>query len=99
MKTLDNRILVKTIEQKDQTAGGIYLPNTRQHEPIEHGIVVTVGPGKLLKDGTRTETQLAEGDHVIMYYKHVGTELKIGGVRHRILKETDILVKVEKETE
>ena len=97
MEMIDNRVLIKPIPEDEITKGGIYLPNTRAHEPIEHGIVASVGPGKRLKDKSRARPQLKEGDHVVMHYKHVGTEIKIGGETYRIMRETDVLMVVEDE--
>lgn len=94
MLMLDNRVLIRPIEQT-KTSGGIYLPDKRQREPTEHGIVVSVGLGKLLKDGkTRAPMQLKPGDEVVMHYKHVGVEVKIADIKYRIMRETDVLVKV-----
>ena len=97
MEMIDNRVLIKPIPEDDMTSGGIYLPNTRAHEPIEHGIVISVGPGKMLKDKTRAKPQLKEGDHVVMHYKHVGQEITVDREMFRIMRETDVLMVVEDE--
>ena len=95
MKLLGNRVLIKPID-KTVTSGGIFLPDNYKREPTQFGVVVSVGPGTLLEDQkTRVPSQLAEGDQVIIHYRHVGTEVEIGGVRYRILRETDVLAKVE----
>lgn len=98
MQMLDNRVLIKTLKD-NITSGGIHLPESRKHRYTEHGVVMAIGPGKELKDGTRAISQLAEGDHVIIPYKHVGVDVTINRVQYRILREADILAKVEDEEE
>ena len=86
---LDDRVLVKPDEAEEKTSGGIYLPDAAREKPI-HGIVVGVGPGRLLDDGKRAPMSVKVGDNVI-YGKYAGSEVKIDAEEHSILRETDIL--------
>ncbi|MCL6630724.1 MAG: co-chaperone GroES [Armatimonadetes bacterium] len=93
LKPLDNRIVVKPIEMKEATHGGIVLPDTARERPQE-GEIVGVGPGKILKNGTRVPMDLSPGDRVI-YSKYGGIEIKIGDDEYVILSEDDLLAVVE----
>ena len=88
---LDDRVLVKPVEADEKTAGGIILPDTAKDKPTE-GEVVAVGPGKLNDSGDRTAPAVSVGDKVI-YGKYAGSEIKIDGVEHKILRENEILAK------
>ena len=76
-------------EQEQQTTSGIILPDTLQHEPMV-GTVVAVGPGEYDSEGTRTPTQVREGDRIV-FGKCSGTELYFDENRHLLLREEDIL--------
>ena len=89
---LGERIIIKPIEQEQQTRGGIYLPDTAKEKPQE-GEVVAVGPGRVTDDGTRIPMDLAVGDKVI-YSKFAGTEYKDGDDEYLIMRESDVLAKV-----
>jgi chaperonin GroES len=69
--------------------GGIYIPDTAKEKPIE-GIVVAVGPGKTLDNGQVKGLTVSEGDKVL-FSKYAGTEIKIGGEDHTIMREDDVL--------
>jgi chaperonin GroES len=86
---LGDRILVKRLEQKETTRGGIIIPDTAKEKPME-AEVVSVGPGKLAEDGKRLKPELSAGDHVLVG-KYSGTEVKIDGEDYLILREDDVL--------
>ena len=89
---LGERVIVKPIEQDQQTKGGIFLPDTAKEKPQE-GEVVAVGPGRVSDDGNRIPMELSNGDKVI-YSKFAGTEYKEGDDEYLILRESDILAKI-----
>ncbi|MGE0431854.1 MAG: co-chaperone GroES [Planctomycetota bacterium] len=89
---LDDRIVIKPTEAETKTAGGIILPDTAKDKPTS-GTVVAVGPGKLTDDGKRIEPSVKVGDTVI-YGKYSGNEIKIDGVEHKIVRESEILAKL-----
>jgi chaperonin GroES len=89
---LGERIVIKPIEQEEQTKGGIYLPDTAKEKPQE-GEVVAVGPGRITDDGNRIAMEVAVGDRVI-YSKYAGTEYKDGDEEYLILRESDVLAKI-----
>ena len=94
LKPLNDRVIVKRLESETKTTGGIIIPDTAKEKPAE-GEVVAVGTGKLLENGTRQQMQVAVGDKVL-FGKYSGTEVKIEGKDHLILREDDILAVVSK---
>jgi len=92
IRPLDDRVVVEPIEAEETTAGGIVLPDTAKEKP-QRGIVVAVGPGRLLDNGERGELSVAVGDEVI-YGKYGGSDIEIDGREVKILREGDILAKV-----
>jgi len=90
---LMDRVVVKRLEGLDKTAGGLYIPETAKEKPAE-GRIVAVGEGKLLDDGSRVSMTVQEGQKVL-FGKYAGTEIKIAGEEHLILREDDILGIVE----
>lgn len=90
---LMDRILVKRIESLAKTAGGLYIPETAKEKPSE-GVVIATGDGKVLDDGRKLEMTIQKGQK-ILFGKYAGTEIKIGGVEHLILREDDVLGIVE----
>ncbi len=86
---LSDRVLVKRVDSDTKTKGGLYIPDSAKEKPAE-GIVLAVGAGKTLDDGTRASLQLQEGDRVL-FGKYSGTEIKVDGIEHLILREDDIL--------
>ena len=91
---LGDRIVVKPLEDEDETTGGgIIIPDTAKEKPQE-GEIVAVGPGKLLDSGERQAPSVAVGDKVL-YGKYSGTEIKFGGEDLLIVREDDILAKLE----
>lgn len=93
LKPLGDRILVKRLELESKTKGGIIIPDTAKEKPSQ-GLVIAVGPGKLLEDGKRREMSIKEGQKV-MFSKYSGDEFKIEGEEHLIIREDDILAIIE----
>jgi chaperonin GroES len=89
IRPLGDRVVVKAVEREEQTNSGIYLPDTAKEKPQE-AVVVAVGPGKLLENGTRVPIDLQEGVR-ILFSKYAGTEIKQGTEEYLILRESDIL--------
>lgn len=94
IRPLDDRVVVEPLAAEETTAGGIVLPDTAKEKP-QRGIVVAVGPGKLLDNGNRGEVSVGVGDEVI-YAKYGGSDIEINGEEVKILRESDILAKVVK---
>ena len=89
IRPLGDRVVVRAVEREEQTKSGIYLPDTVQEKPQE-AVVVAVGNGKLLDNGTRIPIDLKVGDRVL-YSKYAGTEVKQLDQEYLILRESDIL--------
>jgi chaperonin GroES len=92
VRPLQDRIIVKRIEEEEKTSGGIIIPDTAKEKPQE-GRVVAVGKGKR-EDGKLIPVELKAGDR-ILFGKYAGTEIKLDGEEHLILREDDILGVVE----
>ncbi len=92
-KPLNDRVLVKRLEVEEKTAGGLYIPDTAKEKP-SRGLVVATGPGKVDNNGKRVELEIKEGDNVL-FSKYAGTEIKIEGVEHLIMREDDILAIID----
>jgi chaperonin GroES len=88
VKPLHDRVLVKRVESEERTAGGIIIPDTAKEKPSQ-GIVVAVGLGRRDEKGERIALDVQEGDRVL-FGKYAGTEVKVGGDEHLILREDDI---------
>lgn len=89
VEPLGDKVVVKRLEAEEVTAGGIVLPDAAREKP-KQGRVLSVGDGKLLKDGTRAPHQVQEGDRV-MFSSYAGTEIKIDGEELLIMGSEDIL--------
>jgi chaperonin GroES len=89
VKPLQDRILVKRVEEETKTKGGIIIPDSAKEKPQE-ALVVAVGPGKVTDNGTLVPPGVKAGDKVL-FGKYSGTEIKVEGVEHLILREDDIL--------
>lgn len=89
VQPLNDRILVLRIEEEEKSSGGIIIPDTAKEKPLQ-GKVVAAGKGKVLDDGSRRELEVKEGDK-ILFGKYAGTEIKLDGKEHLILREDDIL--------
>ena len=94
IRPLQDRVLVKRVEEEQKTKGGIIIPDTAKEKPIE-GEVIAVGNGKVLEDGKVRPLDIKKGDRVL-FGKYAGTEVKIESVEHLILREEDILGVIEK---
>jgi chaperonin GroES len=89
VRPLQDRILVKRVEEKETVKGGIIIPDTAKEKPQE-GTVIAVGAGKLDDNGKRIPLEVKVGDKVL-FGKYSGNEIKIDDVEHVILREDDIL--------
>ena len=94
IRPLQDRVIVKRVKEEEKTKGGIIIPDTAKEKPIE-GEVIAVGSGKTLDDGTVRKPEVKPGDR-ILFGKYSGTEVKIEGEEHLILREDDILGVIEK---
>ena len=94
IKPLGDRVVIRRFEAEEKTAGGILLPDTAKNKP-QRGKVLSVGPGKLVKDGTRRPLQVKEGD-TVLFTAWAGDEYKARGADSILLmREEDILAVVE----
>ena len=89
IKPLGDKVIVQRVEAEEKTAGGIVLPDTAREKP-KRGIILAVGNGRLLDDGTRSEMQVKRNDEVI-FTSYAGTEIKVDGEDYMIMDESDIL--------
>jgi chaperonin GroES len=89
VRPLHDRILIKRIEEKETVKGGIIIPDTAKEKPQE-GLVVAVGNGKILDNGTKVSLDVKEGDH-ILFGKYSGSDIKIEGEEYLILREDEVL--------
>ena len=93
IRPLNDRLLVKRLEEEEKTAGGIIIPDSAKEKPAE-GEVVAVGPGKVNDKGERLALQVQVGDRVL-FSKHGGTDVKLDGQDFLIMREDDILGVIE----
>ena len=93
VRPLRDRIIVKGLEEEEKTKGGIIIPDTAKEKPIE-GKVIAVGDGKIKEDGKKIPLELKKGDRVL-FAKYAGTEIKIDGEEHLMMREDDILAIIE----
>ena len=89
IRPLQDRIVVKRLEGESVTKGGIIIPDSAKEKPIE-GRVVAVGNGKVMKDGKVRPVDVKIGD-VVLFGKYSGTEVKLDGVEHVLIREDDVL--------
>ncbi len=94
IRPLQDRILVKRLEEEGKTKGGIIIPDTAKEKPAE-GEIIAVGKGKKTGDGELVKPDVKPGDRVL-FSKYAGTEIKIDDVEHLVMKEDDILGVIEK---
>ena len=94
IRPLQDRVIIKRVEEEEKTKGGIIIPDTAKEKPME-GKVIAVGKGKILEDGKIHPLDLKAGDRVL-FGKYAGTEVKIDGEEHLIMREDDILGVIEK---
>ena len=93
IRPLQDRVIVKRLEEEEKTKGGIIIPDTAKEKPQE-GKVTAVGKGKVTEDGKVIPLDVKVGDK-ILFGKYSGTEIKIGGEEHLIMREEDILGVIE----
>ena len=89
IRPLQDRVIVRRVKEEEKTKGGLFIPDTAKEKPVE-AIVLAVGNGKVLADGTVRALDVKEGDRVL-FGKYTGSEVKIGGEEALILREEDIL--------
>ena len=94
IRPLHDRILIKRLEEEDKSKGGIIIPDTAKEKPIQ-GKVIAVGKGKILNNGDVVPPDVKKGDKVL-FGKYAGTEVKIDGEEHLLMREDDILAVVQK---
>ncbi len=93
LKPLGDRIVIKVIEDTEQTSGGIFIPDSAKEKP-QKGEVVSVGEGKMNDKGEREPMDVKAGD-VILYAKYAGTDIKMDGVEYKILSVKDALAIIQ----
>jgi chaperonin GroES len=93
IRPLDDRVVIERMEAEERTPGGIVLPDTAKEKP-QKGKVVAVGEGKLLESGKRSPLSVKKGDSVL-FGKYSGTEITVDGKEYLILREADLLAKIE----
>ncbi len=93
IRPLHDRVIVKRIEEETKTKGGIIIPDTAKEKPLE-GEIIAVGNGRTLEDGSVRPLAVKKGDR-ILFGKYAGTEVKIDGEEHLILREDDIVGVIE----
>ena len=89
IRPLADRVVVKRTKEEEKTKGGIIIPDSAKEKPVE-GLVIAVGSGKALKDGKVRPLDVKAGDRVL-FGKYAGTEVKLDGDEHVILREDDLL--------
>jgi len=93
IRPLDNGVVIKQLEAKEKTAGGIFLPEAAKEKPMI-GKIIATGPGKTNDNGTVTAMSVKKGDQVL-YSKYMGNEIELDGEKFIILREADILGIIE----
>ena len=94
IRPLQDRIIVKRVQEEERTKGGIIIPDTAKEKPME-GEVIAAGPGKIMEDGKRIAPDVKKGDR-ILYGKYSGTEVTVDGVEYLIMRESDIFAVIAK---
>ncbi|HEX4337273.1 MAG TPA: co-chaperone GroES [Polyangiaceae bacterium] len=93
VRPLHDRVVIKRVEEQTKTSGGIIIPDTAKEKPVE-AKVVAVGSGKMLEDGTLRKLDVKVGDKVLLG-KYAGSEIKLDGEEHVIVREDEILAVIE----
>lgn len=94
IRPLHDRLVVKRVAEETQTSGGLYIPDSAKEKPAR-GVVIAVGEGKRDDNGNRIKPDVSKGDEVL-FGKYAGTEIKLDGAEHIVLREEDIVAVVEK---
>jgi len=93
LRPLHDRVIIKRIEEEEKTSGGIIIPDTAKEKP-QQGKVLAVGKGRILENGQVTPMVVKEGDRVL-FSKYAGTDIKVEGEEHLIMREDDILAIIQ----
>ena len=93
LRPLDDRVVLKVLDAEEMSSGGIVLPDTAKEKP-QRGKVTAVGEGKLQKDGKRIKPDVKKGD-VVLFGKYAGSDVKVDGEDYKILREGEILARME----
>jgi len=93
VRPLNDRIIVKRLEEEEKTKGGIIIPDSAKEKPVE-GKVIAVGDGRINKDGKKIPMEIKKGDRVL-FAKYGGTEIKMDGEEYLMMKEDDVLAVIE----
>ncbi len=93
LRPLDDRVVLKVLDAEEMSSGGILLPDTAKEKP-QRGKVTAVGNGKILKDGKRGAPDVKKGD-IVLFGKYAGSDVKVNGEDFKILRESEILARVE----
>jgi chaperonin GroES len=93
IRPLQDRVIVKRLEEAQKTASGLYIPDTAKEKP-QRGEIIAAGPGKKNEDGKVTPLDVKVGD-VILFSKYAGTEIKVDGDEYVIMREDDIVGVIE----
>ena len=93
LKPLNDRVLVKRLEEETVTAGGIIIPDSAKEKPMK-GEIIAVGPGKLAEDGKHLKMHVEKGD-LVLFNKYAGTEIKVDDEDFLVMREDDILAVIE----
>jgi chaperonin GroES len=93
IRPLQDRLVVRRVEEKETTRGGIIIPDAAKERPLQ-GDVIAVGSGRRLDDGSVRPLDIKAGDRVL-FGKYAGTEIKVDGIEHLILREEEVLGVVE----
>lgn len=96
MRPLHDRVLARRLDEATRTPGGLFIPDSAKEKPLE-AIVVAVGSGKLLENGTIQPIDVKAGDKILIG-KYAGSDVKLVGEDHLILREDDILAVLEEDT-
>lgn len=94
IRPLHDRLVVKRVAEETQTSGGLFIPDSAKEKPAR-GVVIAVGEGKRDDNGNRIKPDVSKGDEVL-FGKYAGTEIKLDGTEHIVLREEDIVAVVEK---
>jgi chaperonin GroES len=94
IRPLHDRILARRLQSEEKTSGGLFIPDTAKEKPLE-AEVVAVGNGKVLENGSLRALEVKAGDKILIG-KYSGSEVKIDGEEHIILREDDVLAVLEK---
>ena len=93
VRPLNDRIIVKRLEEEEKTKGGIIIPDSAKEKPVE-GKVIAVGDGRISKEGKKIPMEIKKGDR-ILFTKYGGAEIKMDGEEYLMMKEDDVLAIIE----